>query len=596
MRLRERYGPLARAAALAAPRRRRVAVAALLGTLAVTASMGLLAASGYLIVWASERPPVLQLSTVIVAVRFFGTSRAVLRYAERLASHDLAFRQLADLRSAFFARLIPLVPGSLRGLRGADLLSRFVADVDRLQDLYLRVLLPPLIVIGTMLVAGLTAGLVTPLAGAVLVAAMLLGATAVPWTVAAVARSAGRRQAAARATLATEFVEAVDGAAELALLGQSQARLQRLAAADDELAGLARRDAVAGGLATALGSAVSGLALVGVLTAVLPQVADGGLRAPLLGLAGLLVLAAFEAVATLPAAAQHLAACGAAAERIEELATMPVLVADPSSPAPLPAGDRLQARGVRLIGTPGGFAPHPVLDGVDLTLEPGRAVALTGASGAGKTTLARLLVRFADPDAGTVALDGVDVRALRQADLRSRVLLCAQDAHLFTTTVAENRRLARRAATDEELRDALEAVGLGPFLDSLPDGLQTLVGEDGAQLSGGQRRRLIAARGLVSGAPTVLFDEPAAHLDPAGAEALHRRLCAEREQGRAVLVIAHALTGLEDFDEVVFLHGGVFAERGTHAELLAAGGRYAALAREQASALAGARARSRVQA
>ena len=575
--LNDRYGPLRRAAAQAAPRRRRIVLAVVLGTAAVTASMGLLAASGYLIVRASEQPPVLQLSTVIVMVRFFGTSRAVLRYAERLISHDLAFRQLADLRTAFFEKLIPLVPGSLGSVRGADLLSRFVADVDRLQDLYLRVLLPPLIAVGTMVVAGVTAGVVSPLAGAVLAAAMLLGATAVPWAVSAVARSAGRRQQAVRAELATEFVESIDGSAELALLGRSQERLSRLQAIDDELSRLIRRDAVAGGLATALGSVVSGLGLIGVLLAVVPEVAGGGLRAPLLGLAALLALAAFEAISTLPAAAQQLAACGAAATRIEEITEMPVLVPEPHDPVGFPEDEPVvAARGVTVSG---------ILDRVDIELRPGRAVALVGPSGSGKTTLARLLVRFADPDAGAVTASGIDVRRLAQDELRGNVLLCAQDAHLFTTTIGENVRLARRDATDDELLAALEAAGLGDFVRALPDGLDTLVGEDGAQLSGGQRRRLIAARGVVSGARVVIFDEPAAHLDPVGAEAIHRRLCAEREHDRAVLVIAHALTGLDCFDEVVVLDGGAVAERGRHAELVAAGGRYAELTRDQAAAL-----------
>ena len=585
-----RYDPLRRAAALTAPRRRRLVGAASLGTLAIVASMGLLSASGYLIVRAAEMPPVLQLTTVIVAVRFFGTSRAVLRYAERLASHDLAFRQLADLRRAFFIKLVPLVPGSLPRLRAGDLLSRFVADVDQLQELYLRVLLPPLIAIGAILVAGLAAGIVLPFAGLVLTTALILGATAVPLAVSSVAKSAGRRQALTRGRLSTELVEAVDGAAELALLGQSEARIARVAAVDAELAGLARRDAIAGGLATALGSVVSGLALVGVLAVAIPAVEDGTLRGPLLGFLALLVLGAFESVATLPAAAQQLAACGASAARLEEVTSSEVVVADPDSPAAIDAAapQVLRAEDVVLTGNPGGFIPHAVLDHVDLELAPGRSVALVGSSGAGKTTLAQLLVRFADPTLGTVTFAGADVRTLAQDEVRRHVLLCAQDAHIFTTTIAENVRLARRDATDAEVQAALEAVGLWSFVSELPDGLETLVGEEGAQLSGGQRRRLVVARGLLSDARVVLFDEPAAHLDPAAVTGLHQRLCAERESGRAVLVIAHALTGLEEYDEIVVLHAGRFVERGTHAELLRDGGRYARLALEQAAALASA--------
>lgn len=572
------YAALRSVAEIPSSRRSRLAFAALLGVLAVIASMGLLAASGYLIVRASEMPPVLQLTTVIVTVRFFGTSRAVLRYAERLASHDLAFRQLADIRQAFYRRLVPLLPGTLREARSGDLLSRFVADVDQLQELYLRVLLPPLVAGGSLLVAGLTAGIVMPLAGAVLVAALLLAATLVPWVSARVARSSSERQAGARARLSTELVEALDGSAELALLGQSRARLTRIAEADGALAELTRRDALASGLATALGGIVSGLGIAGVLAVAAPAVATGGVSGPLLGLLALLALAAFEGVAALPAAAQQLAACKTAADRLEDITSREPAVTDPEHAQPLATGSvaTISVRGVETAN---------VLRGVDLDLEPGRAVALVGESGCGKTTLAELLVRFADPASGTIELAGVDVRTLAQRELRRHVLLCAQDAHLFTTSIAANLRVAAPEATDDQLADALHAVGLGVFVDSLPDGPETLTGQDGAQLSGGQRRRLLVARGLLSAAPVVIFDEPAAHLDPAGAEALHRRLCAERELGRAVLVVAHSLTGLDAYDEVLVLHGGQIVERGTHEELVAAGGRYSRMALEQAAAL-----------
>lgn len=225
---------------------------------------------------------------------------------------------------------------------------------------------------------------------------------------------------------------------------------------------------------------------------------------------------------------------------------------------------------------------HALVD-IDLVVGAGERVALVGPSGAGKTTLARLMVRFADPATGAISFGGVDLRALEQDELRRRVLLCAQDAHVFNTSIAENLRLARPDAGDHELLAALDAVGLAPFVAALPDGLGTLVGQDGAELSGGQRRRMIAARGLVSTAPIVIFDEPAAHLEPAGAEALHHRLCDERDRGRAVLVIAHALQGLDRFDEIVVLDRGRVIERGDHAALVAAGGSYARLALEQAA-------------
>jgi len=529
------YAALRRAAALVAPRRARLALSVALGAAAIAASVGLLTTSGYLIVRASERPPILLLTVAIVGVRFFAMARAVLRYGERLASHDLAFRVLADLRERFYARLAPLVPAGLPRLRAGDVLSRFVADVDQLQHLYLRALSPPLIAALVIALAGTVGALIHPAAGAVLTGALLLTATAVPAATAFAARSSARRQAPARAELSAELVEALGGAAELALLGQDRARLARVRAADAKLAAATSRDALAGGLATGLGTLLAGLAVVAVLA-----VSAGRVSAVALGALALLTIAAFEAVAPLPAAAQQLGACAAAAQRLEEITAVPVPVADPPSPRPLPAEPTLAAHGVCLR-----FDGRPVLDDVDLTLRPGHAVAVTGPSGCGKTTLAQLLVRLRDPDAGTVTYGGVDVRELAQDDLRRAVVLIAQDAHIFATTVRENLRLARRAATDAELEQALAAVGLHVALDAP-------CGDEGERLSGGQRRRLAVARGLVSDARVLIFDEPAAHLDPPAARALHERLARERAT-RAVLVIAHTHGGLEGYDERIDL-------------------------------------------
>jgi len=540
---------LLRAAAQVAPRRGQVGLAVLLGAAAVASAIGLLATSGYLIVRAAERPGILSLTIAIVGVRTFGIARALLRYAERLVTHDLAFRQLADLRRTFYARLAPLVPAGLPRLRGGDLLSRFVADVDQLQHLYLRAITPPLVAVAVIALATGVAFVVLPVAGLTLAAALLIAATAVPLVTHLAARSAARRQAPARAALSAELVEALDGAAELAVLNQDQDRLRRLEAADATLGSLVRRDALAGGLSTSLSTLLSGLAVVAVVAVTIPAVHDGTVRGVMLGLVALLALAAFEGVQPLPAAAQQLAACARSAQRLEEVVDAPVGVKDPKNPQPLPQDDlTLRAEGVAMSYTSDGDA---VFRDADLTLAPGRAVALVGPSGGGKSSLAQLLVRFRDPDAGRVTLGGVDVRDLAQDDLRRTVLFVAQDAHVFTTTVRENLLLARRDATDDDLHEALQAVGLDDEVT-----LDQLAGEDGARLSGGQRRRLIVARALVSDARVLILDEPAAHLDPEAVPRLHERLRAEADRGRAVLVIAHVLDGLGDYDEIHTLARG----------------------------------------
>jgi ABC-type multidrug transport system fused ATPase/permease subunit len=193
-----------------------------------------------------------------------------------------------------------------------------------------------------------------------------------------------------------------------------------------------------------------------------------------------------------------------------------------------------------------------VLDGFDLRLEPGERVALVGPSGGGKTTVTNLLLRFLDPEEGRVTIGDVDLRDLRQEDVRRTFALAGQEAHLFDSSIRENLQLARPQATDEELFDALRRARLEDWVESLPDGLDTLVGEEGMRLSGGQRQRLVIARALLSGAPVLILDEPTAHLDAETAEALVADVLAAAE-GRSVLLITHRPEGLDLCDSVVAL-------------------------------------------
>lgn len=544
-----RVAAVRRVVALAPPAWPRFALGIALSALTLLCAVGLLTVSGALISKAALRPPVLALGTLIVGVRFFGLSRACLRYAERLVTHDVAFRALARLRTVFFARLAPLVPGDARVGQG-DLLSRFVQDVDALQHLYLRAGGPPLAALVASSAAVAVAWLMLPAAALVLAAGLAVAGVVLPLVTARLSRVAARRQAAARAALTTEVLEVVQGAPELVAAGREADRRARLAAADRELRGLAARDALAAAVATAAGSFLQGATALGVAVVAIPAVDAGTLDGILLAALTFLALASFEAVQPLPAAAQHLDACAAAAQRVVDITDHAPSVREPAVPDAVRNPQELVADDVHLA-----FDGVPVLRGASLHLVRGQTVALLGASGAGKTTLAELLVRFRDPDRGAVRLGDAGLPDLRLDDLRRHVCLIAQDARLFTTTLAENVRLARPGATDAEVRRALRQAGLGPWIASLPEGLRTMVGEDGAQVSGGQRQRIALARGFLSDAPFLLLDEPTAHLDPAGAEQLLRDL-PRLTAGRGVLAIVHDRRGLDGFDAVLELREG----------------------------------------
>jgi len=550
---------LARLLSLCAPGRARTLACAALGTAAVCAGVGLMATAGYLITRAAERPPILSLTVAIVVVRFLGLARPLLRYADRLASHDLALRSLGHVRARVVERLEPLAPVQLGRHRDGELLARTVADVDALQGLVLRGLVPPLVALGVGAVCVGATAAVLPTAGAVLGVGLLAGGLVVPAVALLAGRAQARRRAAARGVLTAELVELLGGAAELVAFGAADAAEERIRAADRALVRLERRGALASGLGDALGLLAAGATTVAVLATAVAAHDAAALDIVLVTALTLLALGSFEAVAPLPGAALELTATLAAGRRVLELVDAAPAVTDPLEPLPRPARRApvaLEHATVRY-----GVHEAEVLRDVSFRLEPGARVALVGPSGAGKTTVVNLLLRFLDPDGGRVTLAGHDVREYRQEDVRATFAVAGQDTVLFDTTIRANLLVARPAASDAELADALRLARLDAWVDALPEGLDTRLGEDGAELSGGQRQRLVVARALVSGAPVLVLDEPTAHLDAATAERLMEDVL-DAAGGRAVLLITHRPEGLARMDEVLTLRAGALTRSG----------------------------------
>ncbi|MFD7294172.1 thiol reductant ABC exporter subunit CydD [Streptomyces sp. NPDC059897] len=583
----DRRHVLARLRAAARPRRSRLTLALLLGALALGSAVGLMATSGWLISRASQMPPVLYLMVAVTATRAFGIGRAIFRYLERLVSHDAVLRMLADTRVAVYRRLERLAPAGLRTQRRGDLLSRLVADVDALQDYWLRWLLPAsaAALVGAGSVA-FTAWLL-PAAGAVLAVGLLLAGVGVPLLSGAVSRRAERRLAPARGVLATKVAELLTGTAELTVSGALPRRNKEAAEADSVLTRIASRAATATALGDGLTALITGLTVAAAALVGIQGVRTGQLHGVSLAVVVLTPLAAFEAVLGLPLAVQHRQRVHKSAERVYEVLDAPEPVREPERPAQPPQDPfPLVVRGLaaRYEGQ-----DRDALAGLDLTLERGRRVAVVGPSGSGKTTLAQVLLRFLDADAGTYTLGGVDAAALDGDAVRRFVGLCAQDAHLFDSSLRENLLLAKKDATEDELWAVLGRVRLREWAQALPDGLDTLVGEHAARLSGGQRQRLALARALLADFPVLVLDEPAEHLDLETADALTADLL-DVTRGRTTVLITHRLAGLEAVDEVLVLDGGRVAQRGPYAELAAVDGplRELRLREGAAEALAGA--------
>ncbi|MEU2155488.1 thiol reductant ABC exporter subunit CydD [Streptomyces sp. NPDC019396] len=557
-------GVLGRVRVMAGGLRGRLVLALLLGSLALGSAVGLMAVSGWLISRASEQPPVLYLMVAVTATRAFGIGRAVFRYAERLVSHDAVLSMLAELRVTVYRRLERISPAGLRDTRRGDVLSRLVADVDALQDYWLRWLLPvgTAVIVGA-LSAGFTAWLL-PEAGAVLAGGLLIAGVAVPMVSGAWARRAEHSMAPARGVLAARIVDLLRGTAELSVTGALGSRVDAVREADARLTRIASRTASAGALGGALSALAGGLTVVLAAYAGVMAVHSGRIEGVELAVVVLTPLAAFEAVTGLPLAVRYRQRVLRSAERVFEVLDAPVPVHEPGDAAPAPSSAfplHLRGLAARHAGQEG-----DALSGFDLSLTEGRRVAVVGASGSGKTTLAQVLLRFLDAREGSYTLGGTDATALDGDTIRRFVGLCAQDAHIFDSTIRENLRLARTDASEAGLRTALAGARLLEWVDGLPDGLDTLVGEHGARLSGGQRQRLALARALLADFPVLLLDEPAEHLDLATADALTADLLAAT-QGRTTVLITHRLRGLDAVDEVMVLDEGRTVQRGPYAEL-----------------------------
>jgi len=529
-----------RIARLGRPQAGRLALAVLAGAGAAAAAVGLAATSAWLIARAAEQPPVLYLLTAVTAVRAFGIARGVLRYAERLAAHDAAFRVLGELRSDVYARLAHLAPAGLAELRSGDLLARLVGDVDGLADVWLRVLLPyaatGLVALGAVLLVGS----LVPGAGIALAAALLATAVGAPLAAAAVAHRAEAGLAPARGTLAEAAVDLLRGAPELLATGAAPRAVEGVVAVDARLAAAERRVAAGAGVGSLVAGLAAGASTWFALVLGIVALREGWLAGVALAVVALTPIAVHEVVAPLVPAARGLPGLAAAARRVVDVLDRPDPVPDPVAPVPVPAGQLgLRACGL-CLRYPG--AEMDALPGLDLDVPAGGRAVVTGPSGSGKSTFAAACLRFLDPSAGSLELVGaagpLELRVLAGDDVRRAVGLCEQDPHVFDATIADNLRLARPGASDEDLRRALADAQLLGWLDSLPEGLATAVGEHGARLSGGQRQRLALARALLADVRVLVLDEPTEHLDEPTARAFVADLEAAT-RGRTVLVLTH---------------------------------------------------------
>ena len=537
----------------------RFVLAVLAGTAGMASAVALSGVAAWLIARASQMPDVVALGVAPVAVRLFGVSRSVLRYCERLVSHDTALRGMGALRTRLYEALAAARTDTVVGLRRGDVLARVGSDIDAVGDLVVRAYLPATVAAVLGAATSIGVGLVYWPAGLILATCLLLSGLGAPLATIRSARMVEQARQRQATELSAEVLAVLEGAPELMVCGRLADSMHQVASREENLVRLRDRAAVPAAIAAALDVAAMGMAVVGNLVIGVGAVAAGQLAPVWLAVIVLVPLAAFEATSALgPASVQLVRSAGAACRIVELIETAETSASAGAAvcpdarklPTPSAHGPRLRARNLS-VGWPGGPV---VAEGIDLDLRVGSRVAIVGPSGIGKSTLLATLAGLLEPRGGTLTLDGVPPWQVARSQAAARVCLTAEDAHVFHTNVLENLRVARGDVTPAEARQLLDQAGLGDWLEALPDGVETVVGTDAATLSGGERRRLLLARALAAPAPLMLLDEPGEHLDATTADRLVADLLTVgTRQGRGTLLVTHRLSSLAHADEVLVM-------------------------------------------
>ncbi|MGQ9658696.1 MAG: thiol reductant ABC exporter subunit CydC [Thermochromatium sp.] len=546
---------------LCRPYRAWMLVGALVALLTLLANVTLMAAAGWFLTAmaaAGASGVTMNYFTPAVLIRGSAMLRTAGRYGERLINHEATFRLIAGLRVWFYQHLEPLAPARLQQYHSGDLLSRLRADIDALDNLYVRVLVPIAVAALSLLLFGAFLLLYHPLLALSSLGFLLLAGVGLPIWSQARGLAPGQRLARDEADLRAAIIDGIQGMAELTLYGAAERQAQRIDALSRRLIADQRRLSSDHGLTQAAVGLCASLSLWVLLWIAIPLVNDGRLLPPQLAMLALFTLASFEAVAPLPQAFQMLGRTLASARRLFALIATEPVVREPDTPSPRPERFDIEFADVSFSYPD---APRPAVSGIRLQVPQGTRAAVIGATGSGKSTLFNLLLRFWAPDSGTIRLGGHDIQEFSGDDLRRHIAVVSQHTHLFDATIRENLLIAKPDADQSEIEAACRVAQIHDFIAALPEGYDTWVGETGVRLSGGQGRRIAVARALLKDAPILLLDEPTEGLDAATERDLMQALDTLMV-GRTVLLITHRPAGLDWVDQVLVLDQGRELARG----------------------------------
>lgn len=541
----------------------------ILSLLAAVSAIGLLSLSGWFL--AATAYAGLNVATAkafnfffpSIGVRIFAITRTLTRYGERVISHDATFKILETLRTWCYTRLEPLAPARLGRIHSGDLLTRIITDIDTLDNLYLRVLSPTAV---AATVTALLTGFIylyNPNIALLCAGSLVTAGIGIPFIADRAARSAARMLNEQTARLRTVLVDGINGLAALLACGAQTRQLEQIRLRHQEMIRTQYKMSRVTGLTNALMTLVSGIAVVGSLYIGVGAVTAGNLTGPQLALIVLAVIAGFDALIPLPKAYQYLGQTKKAADRLLKITQMQPAVTFKKKSNFLPRENHISFENISFQYT---HTHHPALEKVSIEIQPRQHTAIMGATGSGKSTLLYLLARFEDPSRGEIKLGDVPLNHLAEKELRNRVCIVDQRAHIFNGTLQDNLLIANPRAKNTSIHDALSCVLLSDLVQSLPKGIDTWVGEAGRLLSGGQARRLSIARALLSDAPIWAFDEPTEGLDTETAGAMMQNLM-KQGTDKTIIMITHRPEALERMDQIIVLDSGRIAAAGPHEKL-----------------------------
>ncbi len=543
-----------------------MALAALIGFATTGSGIGLLMTSGYIIAKAALQPPMAALELSIAGVRLFGLARGVLRYAERLISHNITFKILSKLRLWFYDAIEPLAPARLMHFKSGDLLQRVVDDIQSLENIYTRVLAPPLTAILVAALMWILLGVYSMQAALLILLFHILAGIGVPLLSTRLNRGVQvgiMKHKTVQQILALDLFQ---GIGELQVYGKLPEHLEHMRSAEKSKLLLQRKNALIEGMHDSLTGLLMNAAVISILWALIPAVSTGGMNGISLAVITLAVIASFEPFLPLPAAIKHLEADKHAGKRLFEILDAKPETVTPAAPLPFPSNHDIRVENLS-FSYPDSLSK--TLNRISFSVNAGQHIAIVGPSGAGKSTITSLFMRFWNCSEGMITIGGHNINLFDPEELRRNISLVSQRTYLFAETIRENLLLAKPGASDEELKKALSAAGLTQFTSKLDE----WTGQHGMKLSGGERQRVAIARILLQNAPVIILDEATANLDGLTEKEVTETLKIITA-GKTLITITHRLKAMELYDRILVLDKGVITEEGLHHELMEKEGLY----------------------